>query len=107
MVVELKSVEEMNSLINTGEKVMIDFWAPWCGPCKGIAPAFEALAATESKVILAKLDVQDIPEAAAQFGVRGIPTIMGFSATEKVFHKAGSVAILPVLLKQLEQLEQS
>jgi thioredoxin 1 len=71
--------------------VVVDFWAEWCGPCKMIAPALEDIA-TElgAKVKIAKLNIDENPELAAQFGVRSIPTLMIFKGGEMASRQVGA-----------------
>ena len=72
--------------------VLVDFWAEWCGPCKQIAPALEALA-TEmgDKVTIAKLNIDENPMTPSKYGVRGIPTLMLFKDGQVAATKIGAL----------------
>ena len=69
--------EDWNKLQTSSKPVFIDFWAGWCAPCRMIAPTFERLAEKYGDAItFAKLDVDELPELANQFGIRSIPTLL-------------------------------
>jgi thioredoxin 1 len=73
--------------------VLVDFWAEWCGPCKMIAPVLEQVADEyDSKLRVAKLNIDDNPESAPRYGVRGIPTLILFRNGEVVGTKVGALS---------------
>jgi len=82
---EVSDVTFDQEVLTTAVPVLIDFWAPWCGPCKAIAPVVEELAGEyNGRVKIVKMNVDDNPQTPSKYGVRGIPNLILF--------KAGSVA---------------
>jgi thioredoxin 1 len=90
--VQQVSDAEFDSVINSDTPTLVDFWAPWCGPCKAIGPVVEDLATEyEGKVNITKMNVDDNPATPGKFGIRAIPTLILFKSGEVVDQITGAV----------------
>ncbi len=90
MALELNGQNFVDTIKNN-KVVVVDFWAPWCGPCRMLAPTIEELSKDfEGKAVIAKVNTDEAPEIAAQFGIRSIPTVLFFKNGELVDQMIGA-----------------
>src|SRR5438445_6083475 len=96
------TAETFNEAVETNGIVILDFWAPWCGPCKSFGPTFEAAAEKHPDITFAKINTEEEQALAAHFNIRSIPTLMALRDNVLVFNQSGAMTA-----KQFEELIQA
>jgi thioredoxin 1 len=89
-VVELTK-DNFEKVVTSNSTVIVDYWAPWCGPCRGFAPVFDKVAEANSDIVFAKVNTDEEQEIAAHFNIRSIPTLMVFRDQIVVFSQPGAL----------------
>lgn len=92
-VIHLTDDSFKKEVLESSVPVLVDFWAPWCGPCKAVAPVIEELAGEyQGKATIGKLNTDDNPEIASRYRIMGIPTLMFFKGGQIVDQAVGALS---------------
>ena len=84
--------DNFEQVVTDNNFVVIDFWAPWCGPCRGFAPVFEAASDQHQDIVFGKINTDDEQELGGMFNIRSIPTLMIFREKVIIFSQPGALA---------------
>ena len=89
-VINIKKNNFQNEVLNSEMPVLLDFWAPWCGPCRMVSPIVDEIADERGDIKVGKVNVDEQPELAAQFGVMSIPTLVVMKGGKVVNQMVGA-----------------
>ena len=98
---------DIQETLQSNNLVLVDFWAPWCGPCRAVAPVLEEIASENSNVVIAKMNTDENPNTASQHGIMSIPTMMIFKNGELVDRLVGALPKPAIMEKLLEEISFS
>ena len=101
--------DNFEQTVNDNPLVIVDFWAPWCGPCRGFAPVYEKASEAHKDVVFAKVNTDEEQELAGAFGIRSIPTLMVFREKVILFQQAGALpgAALEQVITQAKAVDMA
>jgi thioredoxin 1 len=101
--------DNFEQVVTGNDTVIVDFWAPWCGPCRAFAPTFEATSEKYPGIVFAKVNTEDEPELAGQFDIRSIPTLLVFRDKVMLFSQPGALpaSALESIIKKVQELDMA
>lgn len=107
-VIELNK-ENFEEVVTSNDFVIVDYWAPWCGPCRSFAPTYEKVSEEHPEIVFAKVNTEEEHEIAAHFQIRSIPTLMIFREKVIIFSQAGALpeSGFKELLKRASELDMA
>ena len=101
--------DNFEQVVTGNDVVIVDFWAPWCAPCRAFAPTFEQASEQHADVVFAKVNTEEEQEVAGAFNIRSIPTLMVFREKVILYAEAGSLpaAALEQVIAQAKDIDMS
>ncbi len=107
MAVSELNKDNFDETIQKNSIVILDFWAPWCGPCKQFLPTYNEISEKFDKIIFAKINTEDEQELASKFQIRSIPTLMIFREQVKIFSQPGAMTgtDLEAIIEKAQKLD--
>jgi thioredoxin len=101
--------DNFEQVVTGSDTVIVDFWAPWCGPCRSFAPTFEAASEKYPGVVFAKVNTEEEPELAGSFNIRSIPTLMVFREKVILFSQPGALPAsqLDTVVQKSQELDMT